>query len=620
MLDRIGPTLLFAAIGVATAVGCAIDTDGSGARLNRGSGDDDDSASLNPKTFTCDPKQKGPIDQLRLLTTLQYTNTLGDLAAWALHDEAAARAVESEIAPAVAQMQENIPSVPSVDPLLAGLFPDGGYHRADQEQQLLRVQAYYMIGSAFGAALAKAGRLDKVVGTCATDGDAANDEACIETFIRSFGARALRRPMTDDDVAFYQGVYGATKTAAPAAYADVIAAMLNAPDFVYLVEHGDEPVSGVPGTYTLSAYELASRLSYQLWDTMPDEELWKAAADGSLLDDGTYAKQVDRLFADPRAALVFDRFFADYLQVNGTGGSRGKGGINYRNPAAYVEDPTYKAFAGSNLPSGALGASMVEDALGMIDWFVRKKPGTVVDLLTSELSFAKSPELASIYGVAPWDGQSTPPSLPSGQRPGLFTRALVVSNGLHSNPIMKGVYLRRYVLCDPVGKPPPEAIGAVVEQKENQTTREAVTALTGSGGCAGCHATTINPLGFATESFDGLGRFRAAQTLFHDDGSVAGTLPIDTSSVPRVDPEDDVTKVNGAADLMKVVAESRKFEACLTRNYFRYAFARFEDLKLDGCTLESMRTKIDRSQGPGLLVDWLKQVVFTPAFKQRTFE
>jgi uncharacterized protein DUF1592/uncharacterized protein DUF1588/uncharacterized protein DUF1595 len=573
-----------------------------------------------PTSFACNPTQKSAVDQLRILTTTQYQNTLSDLASWALGNPTGGATVMTEIASAMSSLQPNLPVVPQANPLMAATFPDGGYLRADQDQQYTRIQAFYAIGNAMGAALTSVSRLGTVVGACATDADATNDAACLTSFIQSFGARALRRPVTASDVTFYESVYGSDTTADPAAYADVIAVMLNAPEFLYFVEHGDQPVANVEGVYTLGAFELASRLSYHVWDTMPDDELWSAAQDGSLLQDAVYQKEVDRLFADPRAQATLHRFFSDYLQTNSSGGPMGLGGLNYRNPAAYDNDPIYKALAGTDLPSATLGQSMVDDALGMLDYYTWATAGTLHDLLTSGLSFAKSADLAKIYGLTPWDGMSAPPSFADGQRPGLFTRALFLAGGSDTNPILKGVFLRRYVLCDAVGKPPPAAANATIVLSANETTREVVTALTKNVPCNSCHTTWINPLGFATENFDGLGRLRTEETLFNSDGTVAGMLPVDTTSVPRVEMNDTTTSVQGMADLMNVVERSGKAEACLARNYFRYSFARFEDTTLDACALESMRQTIDPSAGPGHLADLFKQVVLTAAFKQRTFD
>jgi hypothetical protein len=556
------------------------------------------------------------VDQLRALTTAQYQNTISDLTSWAMSDAAAGPALVAEIASALGAIPPNAPVVPA-SLAFANLFPEGGWLRADQDIQFSRVQGFYTVSLAVANALTSSSRFGKVVGSCATDSNTSNDGACLTSFIQSFGARALRRPISQADVTNYTGIYGASTTADPAAYADVITVMLNSPEFLYFVEHGDTAVDSMPGVYQLGAYELASRLSYHAWDSMPDAELWQAAVDGSILQDAVYQKEAVRLFTDPRGQAAMHRFFSDYLQTNDSGGPRGTGGLNYHNLTLRNSDPLFKAFAGSDLPSANLYQDMVDDALSMVDYYAWTVPGTLHDLLTSNLSFAKSDDVAKLYGLPTWDGVSTPPSFPAGQRPGLFTRALVVSAGVDTSPILKGVYLRRFVLCDTIGPPPPQAAKAVVALSTTQSTRQQVEALTSVSPCSGCHTNWLNPLGFTTEDFDGLGRFRTQQTLYNSDGSVATTVPIDTATAPYVEMGDDKTQVASVSDLMTDIEASDKPAACLTRNYFRYAFGRFEDLTLDACALEAIRTKLENG---GHIADWLEAVVYTSAFKQRTFQ
>jgi Protein of unknown function (DUF1592)/Protein of unknown function (DUF1588)/Protein of unknown function (DUF1595)/Protein of unknown function (DUF1585) len=591
---------------------------GGGATGTGGSGATSTSSALDsPTQFNCDPSQKPELDQLRALTTLQYTNTVSDLAAWALSDETAGTTVLTEVASSLASLPSNVPIVPQNSVALAAAFPDGGWLRADQDIQFSRVQAFYNIGAQVGQALTSAARLGKVVGTCATDADTSNDASCLTSFIQSFGAHALRRPVTAADVTFYSGVYGSDTKADPAAYADVISALLSSPEFLYFVEHGETAVPNLPGVYTLSAYELASRLSYQVWDATPDAELLAAAADDSLLMPAVYQKEVDRLYADPKAKAALHRFFTDYLEVEDSGGPRGTGGLNYHKLSLRDSDPLFKAYAGADLPSDSLGQHLTDDATAMLDYYTWTAPGTIHDLLTSELSFAQAADVAQIYGVAAWDGNSSPPTFPDGQRPGLFTRALFLAAGADTSPILKGIYLRRYVLCDTIGPPPPAAANAMVPITTSQTTRQATEALTSVAPCNGCHTAWINPLGFATEDFDGLGRYRTEQTLYAADGSVATKLPIDTAVTPYVGMADDKTTASGPAELMTEIDASNKPGACLARNYFRYAFGRFEDLTADACALESIRQTLDKG---GHLIDLWKAVVQTPAFKQRTFQ
>src|SRR6185436_9585692 len=197
---------------------------------------------------------------------------------------------------------------------------------------------------------------------------------------------------------------------------------------------------------------------------------------------------------------------------------------------------------------------------GLLDYYTWTSPAGLSALLTSDLSFARDARLAKLYGVAAWNGTGAPPSLPAGQRAGLLTRALFLSTGTaNTRPIMKGVFVRTNVLCDTIPPPPPGANAKPPELGPNMTTRESVEAITEmpKTTCAGCHANLINPLGYATEDFDALGRFRSAQRLFDGSGAETGTKPIDTRVVPQVNLGDQ-TPAATPAELMSLVAASGK--------------------------------------------------------------
>ncbi len=646
-------------VAVATASGCTGQI-GDGASTGSGGGGSGGNGSSGgrgvgeggasivttadgPASFTCNASVKPAMDQIRALTSRQYLNTIADLIATLTGSASVGQAVMSDpsLIAAQALLQPNTPTIPLplVDATapsvqnankLGTAFPDGGWLRADQSIQQSRINGFYAFGLALAQVLTSPTYLGTLVGSCAVGANAGTDMGCLTSFLQKIGPLILRRAFNDAghpaDLATYTGMFTlngpdmtATNPAGPA-YEDVITGLLNAPEFLYFVENdpSDPPVAGMPGVYQLSAYELASRLSYHVWDTMPDASLMAAAADGSLLQPAVYQKQVDRLFADPRAQQTINQFFVDYFQTESVGGPRGTGGINYH----FLADPNtlasaqFKAFAGAYLPTGSLYANMVADALGMANYYATHN-GTLADLLTSPLSFAQTADVAKIYGLAPWDGVSAPPSFPADQRPGLFTRALFTSAGIDTSPILKGVFLRRYVLCDELGTPPALANGKSVPLTTDQTTREATTALTSVSPCNGCHTNWINPLGFATESFDGLGRYRTKQTLYSSTGAVTDMLPVDTAVTPYVMMGDAMTQAAGAADLMKLIVASDKPAACLARNYFRYTFGRFEDLALDACTLESMRTTV-ASGGP--IASLWKSVTQTPLFMRRTLQ
>jgi hypothetical protein len=530
----------------------------------------------------------------------QYRNTLADFVAFASGSATEAAAV-------LAELQGPLERLPTDrrEPTSEDLH--GSYRRLDQSLQQLHVDSFYDLGVAAAAALTTPARLARVVGACASDQDASNDASCLTEMIARLGARALRRPLDAAELSFYGDVYGADKTPNPAAYADVLGVLLNAPQMLYFVEHGASEVSGKSGIFELSSYELASRLSYQLWQTAPDAELLAHAADGSLLDAQVYRAEVTRLLTDARAEAALREFFADFAKVE-------------ELPAldAKNDDPVFKAFAGSQLPSAQLRQDMIDDVLGLLGYYTWQQPSGLSALFQSELSFARSPELARLYGVPAWDGVSLPPALPAGQRPGLLTRALFLATGSpNTRPIMKGVFIRRNILCDGIPPPPPGANAKPPELQPGMTTRETVEELTEMQGtvCAGCHATLINALGFATETFDALGRYRAEQRFFDASGTPAGSKPVSTSGVPHVTDTD--AAVSGPSELMQQIVGSGKVEACLSRNFFRYTFARWENPAADGCALEGMRKSLENG---GSVVDLVMAASLDGSFRQRAFE
>jgi hypothetical protein len=552
-------------------------------------------------SFTCDDSVLPPVDGLRRLTMTQYQNSVQDLMTWALGDATQSTQVMTQLAARLADVPTDVREAVPED-------LHGSYRRLDQSLQQNHVDAIYGVGIAAGAALSTPDHLERVVGSCATDADASNDDSCLTAFIQRFGARALRHPLDDDEVTFYRAVYGSDAKADPAAYADVIGVLLNAPEFMYFVEHGADEVAGKPGVYRLSAYELASRLSYQIWQTAPDDELLAAASDGSLLDPKVYASEVDRLLADDKARPTLDEFFADWVKVE-----------ELPELDAKKADPIFKAFAGKDLPSSTLRQAMIDDVLGLLDYYTWDRPSDVATLFTTEASFATDDALAKIYGVTPWDGKGKPPTFPQGERPGMLTRALFLATGsANTRPIMKGVFIRKRILCDDIPPPPPGANAKPPELRSDMTTRQVVEELTETPGtvCTGCHTTIINPLGFATEDFDALGRFRSQQRLFAADGKEVGHKPIDTSSVPHVVAGDDAHS-SGPADLMSMIAGSGKAETCLARNFFRFTYARWDDPAVDGCALEEQRKALLAS---GTILDLVKATTETSQFQQRRFE
>ena len=533
---------------------------------------------------------------LRRLSRVQYLNTLTDLLSATLPAESAA--VMTSLGPLI----EGIPKDDKQGPTKHY----GGFTRLAQTVGQEHVDGSYAVANAVGAALTKTpARLTTVAGACATDADSANDDACLDAFIKSFGERALHRAITAEDVAFYRKVAGAAPFDA-ADWGDVIGILLAAPEFLYFVESGEAAVPGSKDLFTVSAYELASRLSYHFWQTMPDEELLSHARSGDLTRDEVFQAQVERMFADPRTRATLSNFYDEWL---------------HRDDVAEIDSrvgtPAFDTLRGDFTPGPDLREDMFAELVDMATYYSLDSKGTIADIYTSKKSFAKTSGLASIYGVPVWDGKSAPPDFTEPARQGLLTRAAMVATGsANTRPVMKGVFIRRALLCEDIPPPPANANAKPIEPTGDLTAREEIAGLTETGVCAGCHATQINGLGYLTENFDSLGRLRTEELLIDAvSGKLKGKKPVNSAAIPHVKPADSRMAAD-SRDLSQWMLESGKAQACFARVYFRFTFGRAEDAKRDACALADLDAQLEKGADLGAV---LERVALGPAFRQRNF-
>jgi len=560
---------------------------------NIGDGDPNSSDPVNdpgaaPEVFFCDPDLAQSPSPMRRLSHRQYVNTLDDLVA-SVHGPTETAAI-----------------IAALDAALSLLPADRSddYRRFDQNGSQLHVEANYEVAIRLGVELtASAARIDALAGACATDNDATNDAACVYDFVASFGLTALRRPLTEEEIAFYSADALDDVTSVSAdSFAERVTVMVLAPEFSYQIE--DElPVDG-DGAYSLSGFELASRLSYHFWDSMPDAELLAAAADGSLDTEAGYAAQVGRLVNDARAQVVIDSFFREWLRLE-----------DLPPMDAAVGTPSYDTLVGSDVPSASLTDDMAQEVVDLFDHYVWDVDGSLDDVLLSDLSFARTPELATIYGVAAYDGE-TPPILNPNERSGLLTRAAMVATGaIKTQPVIKGVVIRRRLLCENLPDPPAD-IGEPPELSPDMTTREHFEELTMQPGssCIGCHG-SINPLGFVTENYDPIGRFRTEEMIFGEDEMLLTTKPVDTQATVIIGGNE--MAIEDGVELSELVALSDKADQCIARNYYRFAYGHAEDLSADGCTLQTVHQAL---RGTGSLKDMLASIALDTSFKTRRVE
>ena len=548
-------------------------------------------AGRPPSPFACDAAATFSSLPLERLARTEYVNTVHVFLNQAM--PSSGETLFSGLSTTIAKVPADI-----VTPIAGERR--GGFSRLDQTVQQETVNETYAVAVAAGAAVTDTtAHLTELMGACATDSDTTNDAACLDAFVTRLGAVAYRHPLLPEEHDLLVQTAGSTPVD-PAAVADVVALMMTMPGFLYRLESGAAEVS--TDVYALDAYELAARLSYHFWQGPPDGQLLAAAQSGALLTDDGYAAQVDRLFQDVQTRSSLDGFFHEWFRLDELGP------LDERDT-----DPVFEAFAGANLPTAGLQQAMFDEVLDAVR-YAEGGTGSLDDLLTDKHNFAKSDELAAIYGVPAWDGTSAPALLPA-ERAGLLTRAAFLATGTaNTRPVMKGLRIRNGLLCDPVPPPPNNANAMPLPLSPDDTTREVLEKLTQQPGtaCAGCHAVMLNPLGFATENFDALGRHRTGQTLYDADGGVLGSKPVDTTSIPQV-PLGNMTPSTGIGDVTAEITASGKFDTCFARQYFRFTFRRAETDATDGCALRAM----DDSARGGSLADALKAAALRPEFKTR---
>ncbi len=438
---------------------------------------------------SCDPAAAPGVSPLLRLSTLQYRNTVRDLLA---------AVGASALLPAIADQLGSIPDDSLAD----------GFRGRDNRTALEHVQGYFDVGRKVGDALtADPALLTTVAGACA--GEATLSPSCVDGFLDRFVQLAYRRPLSPAERADFASLNDGTRSPAQAIRALIVVA-LSSPRFVHHVEVDGSALSSADDVLQLSAYEIASRLSYTFWQTMPDAELLRAAEDGSLASDDGFAAQLERVFEDPRTQQTLWSFWNEWFRFEKFTGFEST-------------RPALQALAqGESL--GVKGhdhyADMVQEVQDLTSLFTFQKNATLSDLLTTDLSLTKSADLAHLYGVSAWSGQGEYPRLPP-TRVGLLQRAaLLVSNLEQTNPFHRGAFLRRTLLCDPLPQPDPNSLppGSLDPPKPSsaQTTRQRFQAkVEGNVLCQGCHG-SFSDIGYALESFDALGRFRSVEQVFDE--------------------------------------------------------------------------------------------------------
>ena len=546
----------------------------------------------------------GPVTAppLKRMSRAQYVNVLSDVvAAWAPSLGPMVMA-----APAVQRALEQLREDNRVTGAGSG---HGGLRRLDQLVEQGHVDASLVIAQAIGTEItSSAAKLGTLLGGCAADADKGNDAACVNDFIARAGRVAHRRALDADDIAFYGAVYAAQGIDA-AGIADVVTAMLSGPYFFYQVEHGADAIDGSKA-FALDDQELANRLSMQFWNTIPDAALQALVDTKAISTNAGYAEALAHVMADPRTTGTYSEFFREFFSAE-----------DLPEIDRFVGTPAFDALRGSYAPTTDTREHMIDEVTRLAAYYAAKPDGTFADLFTTKKSFATTADVASLYGTPVWDGSSEPPDMTEPQRVGILSHAAMVATGSPTTrPIIKGVYIRGALLCDELPPPPANAMQVANDVAATlpplTSTRGRIEAMTSSPACAGCHKSTINPLGFITEGFDPLGRVRQMEMVFDVTGKSLGSVPVDTSAVPAIVPG-DATVARSTADLAGLLLASKKPQACMATKYFRYSFAQLEDTTNDACLVSTLKGRLAKGTS---LSRVMSDIALMPSFRQRVFD
>lgn len=584
------------------------ETDGADDGDGDGDGDDDDddddaSEDDGGVPGECDEEDGLSATHMRRLSKPEFENTIAALLED--FDAGEAAAIMEDLDSPLAQVPEDARESFGEAVVVGAVF-DGMDHSTSQ----VHIDRYYDVARAFAREIVyDDARTTTFVGACATDADPGNDAACIEDFVASFGRRAMRRPLTDEEQAFFvQDVYadgGPVGEIEGRPLEDLIVAFLLAPQTLYHIEDGGDPAGDADEIVALTSHELASRLSYLVWMGPPDAELRAVADDGTLLESDVYAAQVERLLDDPRAEDAYDHFFAQWW-----------GTEEVVDPFQSVGDPAYDAFAGAQSPSPELRDAMLAEVSAMTSHYLWEQDGTLQDLLTTDASFAESAELAGLYGVDTYSPGGTPPTFPDGERAGVLTRAAFLVNGsTRTRPVLKGKRVLEEILCQTI-PPPPDNVNTDTNLEPPFTTRERLEAMTEQEGtsCVECHQ-QLNPFGYALEAYDALGRYRTEEVVFDEAGNELGSLPVDTSTELVV--AGQMQAVSGAVELSNLLADDERVHACFARHLFRFTYNRPENPGEDLCLIEDAATRVADGDSLRSIV---RSTAMSPTFRLRNLE
>ena len=374
-----------------------------------------------------------------------------------------------------------------------------------------------------------------------TDPAGQRSPQCVRSNLAHFAGLAFRRPATPAEVTKLTNLVAMGQQSGLNFEQSMrlgLEAILVSPNFIYRLERDPNP-----RVHVISDYELASRLSYFLWSSTPDEELLKLAADKRLNQPDVLHAQVKRMLQDAKAMALVDNFAGQWLEL--------------RNLDSIRPDPDQFPDFDDNLRRAMYTETH------MFFRSIVQEDRSILDFIDAKYTFLNE-RLAKFYGIPGVTGkQFRRVDLDGAERSGVLTQASVLtvtSYPTRTSPVLRGKWILENVLNTPP-PPPPPGVGSIDSKSggSSGTMRQIMEKHRANPMCASCHM-RMDPLGFSLENYDAIGRWRTQD----------GTLPIDSSGVLP-----DGQKFQGASEMKKILSENRgAFAECLTEKMMTYALGR----------------------------------------------
>jgi Protein of unknown function (DUF1592)/Protein of unknown function (DUF1588)/Protein of unknown function (DUF1585)/Protein of unknown function (DUF1595)/Protein of unknown function (DUF1587) len=420
--------------------------------------------------------------------------------------------------------------------------------------------------------------------------DSREEAACASRILANLARKAFRRPLTDKDLAPLMKFYseGRQTGTFEAGVESALIALLSSSKFLYRIEL--PPANAKPGSiYRLSSLELASRLSFFLWSSLPDDELLAAGEQGKLSDPKILEQQVRRMLADPRSKTLTTNFAFEWLKVRD---------MDKLDPDPYV-------YPGFDEP---LRTAFRHEMELFVD-SVFREDRSVVDLLSADYTFVNE-RLAAHYGVDNVRGDRfRRVTLTDPNRFGLLGKGAVLMVTAYPNrtsPVLRGAYILENILGTPPSPPPPN-VEAFKENKEGEkpkTIREIMETHRANPTCNACHG-VMDPLGFSLENFDTIATYRSMDRFTRTKIDTSGKLV-------------DGTAVNGPSDLRKaLLTRPEQFAQTFTEKLTMYALGR----GIEAFDMPSVRKIVKDSKRDNYKFSSIVMgIVMAPAFQSSMVE